>query len=254
MGSIPTVEFLEDELYHVVPKYTCVRISSKSFKYVPSHTELQDFYTQNNYDLDCLFGKKAHTKEAKNIYDLALKSIEPNSEILYQQLLVIASKLYFIGNEIDSIFNYFLVNIPRYYDFFSEETIYEIVEHAQSISFKPVKKCVVFNPKSDLNHVFKSNIHRKEIGKYNSEKILKLANEGLTRLQIAVAEDVSVFTVDKHLKNAKKSTKGNKKENTYKRVQKWKKRHLENPQKECAKALGISLITVKRNWNKKSVK
>lgn len=248
MGNIPVVEFLESDLYCIVEKYTFVAVSSQSFKYAPSRAEIEYFYKSNGYDLDYLCGKKAHTKEAKELYNFAVRQIEPDPEKLIEHLINIASKLYFLKNEIDVIFRYFCLNVPRYYSFLDEETIYKIVEKAQSIPYKPTEKCAVFNPKYNLNPIFKQHITQTAIGEYNHKIVVELAEKGHTREQISIKSNLSLTTVDDHLKKAGISTKGNKKAHSINLI---KECHKTNPRwskKRVSEHLKMSYVNVKRLW------
>jgi DNA-binding CsgD family transcriptional regulator len=247
-GSIPIVEFLDTDLYKIVPKFIYFSVSSKSFKYVPSHLEIIDFYQNNKYDLAYLKGKKAHTKEAENLYNIALNSIAPDYEQLIKQYLSIASKLS-LQYQIDEIFDIFLTYVPKHYGLEKEE-IYDLIEESQFHPYFPKEKYVVFNPKYNLNPLFQQKIQQEEIGKHNRKIVVELAKKGYTREQIAEKANLNLKTVDEHLKKAKISTKGNKKNNTYQRVQKWKYDHPKGIQKECAKSLKITVKTVERNWKK----
>lgn len=250
MGNIPVVEFLEADLYHVVEKYSCVIVSSKSFKYVPTDDEIKDFYISSKWNLEYFHGKKAHTKEAKRLYDLALQNIEPDPKRVIKQLLRVASMLYFMKNEIDVIFNFFLAYVPRYYPDLDEETIYKIVEEAQSMPYELTEKYVVFNPKYDLNPFFRQKIEKEALGERNRKIVVELAEKGYTREEISTETNLSLTTVDDHLKKSRVSTNGNKKEQTIKEIRKCHKKHPNWSKKRVAKYLNKSYSNVKRLWVK----
>jgi DNA-binding CsgD family transcriptional regulator len=248
MGSIPTVEFLEEDLYHVVEKYKCVIVSSQSFKYLPSDSEIKHFYISSKWDLEYFNGKKAHTEEAKKLYDLALQNIEPDQERVIKQLIKIASMLYYLGNEIDTIFNYFLSYVPRYYTDLDEKTIYEIVEIAQLFIYKPHERYVVFNPMHSLNPFFRQKIEKKILGQRNRKIVVELARKGYTREKISAKSNLSLTTVDEHLKKAKIRTTGNKKSQTIKAIRECHKNNPKWSKKRVSEHLKMSYRNVKRLW------
>jgi hypothetical protein len=246
VGNIPVVEFLEGDLYHVVDKFTCTMVSSKSFKYVPSHLEIIDFYQKNKYDLDYLKGKKAHTKDAENLYNIALKSIAPDPKQLIKQYFSIASKLS-LQYQIDEIFNIFLTYVPPHYGFEKQE-IYDLIEESQFHPYSPKEKYVVFNPKYNLNPLFQQKIQQEEIGKHNHKIVVELAKKGYTREKIAEKANLNLKTITRHLKKAKISTKGNKKEITIKLIQDWKKTNPKKGKKDCIIDLKLGKRTIERYW------
>ena len=135
------------------------------------------------------------------------------------------------------------------YQYSSQDLEHFYIKSLDLKPYQPRWKCVIFNPLKPINPILKMIIMSQEIGEYNAYNVDILAEKYIIE-DIAKIKKTGVATVKRNLKKIGISTKGNKKNKTYKRVQKWKHNYKEGTQKECSISLKIGIATVKRNWKK----
>lgn len=255
-GRVPHVNFSKDELYKIVDKYIHVKVSFSSLVYIPTYTEIKQYYQNKGISLDYLIGSKSHTVYASELYRKCLTDFYVSEQDYYNHLVKVAKKLFFLGNPLETVFKFFnLFIVEQNSDVihvFDENELLIICQEAEELHltspYTPTYKCVVFNPYKELNSSFKQIIHKREIGNLNAKIVAKKA-KNKTIKQIAKETDLAERTVRKHLNRKGKKTVGAKKNQTILSIKKWRKKHPKGKQKDCQKELNFSLRTIKNYWS-----
>lgn len=255
-GSIPIIEdFKEKEIYKNVGIYSHTRISNNEFLFRPTEKQIREKYLSEFGNLDFLIGKKCHTEEARAIFNKIAHNFQPTEEQYFEQIIKNARKINFIGNEWDIVLKILCLHIHQGSDKipfrFSPAFLYEAIEYAQLKKYKELKKALVFNQNHPINPIARTYYQNIAVGQINTESLKELLHLNLTVSQYAEILGCSTRTVERNLQKLGISTKGNKKENAYKTIQKWRKENRRGTQKQCALDLEFSERKVKMYWHRK---
>ena len=249
-GSTPGVTFNCKE-YVVVEKYKHIKITHQNFRYAPTRGEIEEAFLKKNFTLDIIFGEKAYTSFYE--FEDIVSSIPTNKKNYEIQILGIIRELIFLNNLKENILSFLMFHVNEYsnleYQYSSQDIEHFYIKSLDLKPYQPRWKCVVFNPKKPINPILKMIIMSQEIGEYNAYNVDVLAEKYIIK-DIAKIKKTTTRTVKKNLNKLGVSTKGNKKKNTYTKIQKWKHNHKTGTQEECSIALKISIRTVQNNWNK----
>ncbi len=247
-GIIPNHTFYGEEYKIHDRPYTHTQVSKFFHKYIPSATEIYNYFERNNIAYKHIYSR---SDESVNVYQEAISNIKDSvSEAEYQKYLVnVIKKLYFLGNDESDVFK--AINEKEIIDelilnFLIDKAKEEIVTKP----YVPQKKIVTFNPEFYFSSLHKLKIQRTEIANYNAKMVLNEC-KSKTIEEIATNCNLSSRTVIRHLQNKKMSTKGNKKERTINSIKAFKKSNPSATQKECSKKLGLSIRTIKSYWKHK---
>jgi hypothetical protein len=249
-GNTPRVLF-DGKEYAVVEKYKHIKITYQNFRYSPTRGEIEEAFLKKNLTLDIIFGEKAYTSFHE--FEDIVSSIPTNKENYEIQILGIIREMIYMNNLKKDTLSLLTFHVNEYSNLKYQYTAQDFEDlYTKSLTLKPYEprwKCVIFNPLKPINSILKMIIMSQKIGEYNAYNVDVLA-EKYTIEDIAKIKKAGKTTIKKNLKKLGISTQGNKKNKTYKRVQKWKHNHKTGTQKECSIALKISIRTVKEYWNK----